>query len=208
MNTVGEILKKERLSKKYSLKKVEELTKIKKEFIDNIENCRWEKLPEYSTVLGFVKSLSQYLEIDERKAVAFLKRDYSLKKQDQINPKPDVADKFSWSPKLTFWLGFIFTFLLVVSYLLFQYKKFVSSPDLVVELPEENQIIKDHKVKVFGKTDSDAVITVNNQPVLTSSDGDFEVEIQITKETNEIIIRAVARSGKETIIYRNIKAEF
>jgi cytoskeletal protein RodZ len=208
MKNIGEILKERRLAKKYSLEKIEHLTKIKKEFIDNIENCRWEKLPEYSTVLGFVKSLSQYLEIDERKSVALLKRDYILKKRDQISPKPDISDKFSWSPKLTFWIGFIFTFLLVTSYLIFQYKRFISSPDLVVNQPEENQIIKQNKVEVFGKTDSDAVITVNNQPVLTSSEGDFEVEIQITKETNEIIIKAVSRSGKETLIRRNIKPEF
>lgn len=208
MKNVGEILKTERLTKKYSLQRIEELTKIKKEFIDDIENCRWEKLPEYSTVLGFVKSLSQYLEIDERKAVALLKRDYLLKKRDQISPKPDISDKFSWSPKLTFWIGFIFTFLLVISYLIFQYKRFVSPPNLVINLPEENQTIKQNKVKVFGKTDSDAVITVNNQPVLTSSEGDFEVEIQITKETNEITIKAVSRSGKETVIRRNIKPEF
>lgn len=208
MKTVGEILKTERLTKKYSLQKIEELTKIKKEFIDDIENCRWEKLPEYSTVLGFVKSLSQYLEIDERKSVALLKRDYILKKRDQISPKPDISDKFSWSPKLTFWIGFIFTFLLVTSYLIFQYKRFVSPPNLVVNQPEENQTIKQNKVKVFGKTDSDSVIMVNNQPVLTSSEGNFEVEIQITKDTNEIIIKAVSRSGKETVIYRNIKPEF
>jgi len=208
MNTIGEILKKERLSKKYSLRKIEELTKIKKEFIDDIENCRWNRLPEYSTVLGFVKSLSQYLEIDERKAVAVLKRDYPPKKQDQMNPKPDIVNKFNWSPKLTFWFGFIFTFLLVILYLLFQYKKFVSPPNLVVDLPEENQTILQNKVRVLGKTDSDAVITVNNQPVLISNDGDFEVKLQITSETNEIFIKAVSRSGKETVIRRNIKPEF
>jgi len=208
MNTIGEILKKERVSKKYSLNKIEDLTKIKKEFIDNIENCRWDKLPEYSTVLGFVKSLSQYLGIDERKAVAFLKRDYPPKKQDQINPKPDIADKFNWSPRYTFWLGFVVTFLLVTLYLVFQYRKFVSPPNLSVDLPKENQTIDNNKVRVLGKTDGDAVITVNNQPVLTTSDGDFEVEVQITKETNEVIIKAISRSGKETVIRRNIKPEF
>lgn len=209
MKNIGEILKERRLAKKYSLEKIEGLTKIKKEFIGYIENCKWEKLPEYSTVLGFVKSLSQYLDIDERKSVALFKRDYVLNKGDhQISPKPDISDKFCWSPKLTFWIGFIFTFLLVVSYLLFQYKRFVSPPNLDVNLPVENQIIKQNKVKVLGKTDSDSVITVNNQPVLTNSDGDFEVEIQITKETNEIIIKAVSRSGKETLIRRNIKPEF
>jgi len=208
MNTIGEILKKKRLSKKYSLRRIEELTKIKKEFIDDIENCRWDRLPEYSTVLGFVKSLSQYLEIDERKAVAVLKRDYPPKKKDQMNPKPDIANKFNWSPKLTFWFAFIFTFLLVILYLLFQYKKFVSPPDLVVNLPKENQTVLQNKVRVLGKTDNDVVITVNNQPVLVSSDGNFEVKLQITRETNEILVKAVSRSGKETLIHRNIKPEF
>jgi len=52
------------------------------------------------------------------------------------------------------------------------------------------------------------VITVNNQPVLVSSDGNFEVKLQITRETNEILVKAVSRSGKETLIHRNIKPEF
>jgi len=208
MKTIGEILKEERLSKKYSLKKLEELTKIKKEFIEYIEELRWEKLPEYSTVLGFVKSISLYLNLDQKKTVAFLKRDYPPKKHDQINPKPDISNKVSWTPRIAFWVGSILTFLLVSSYLIFQYKRFVSSPKLSVILPEENQIINQNKVKVTGNTDTDAVITVNNQPVLTSSEGYFETEIQITKETYEIIVKAISRSGKETLIRRNIKPEF
>lgn len=208
MKTIGEILKEKRLSKKYSLEKIEDLSKIKKEFIEAIENCKWEDLPEYSTVLGFVKIISQYLGIEEKKSVALLKRDYLLKNRLDVNPKPDISEKFSWSPRITFWFGFTITFLLVIFYLVFQYKKFISPPILEVDLPKENQIVKENIVDVIGKTDGDAVVTVNNQPVLTSSEGDFEAEIQITKDTYEITIKAVSRSGKETIIRRIIKPEF
>ena len=208
MKTVGEVLKEKRLTKKTSLLKIEKITKIKKEFVSAIEKGDWNALPEYSTVLGFVKSLAQSLSIDEEKVVALLRRDYSPKRKEDINPKPDISSKFNWSPKLTFWTGFAIVFFVISGYLVFQYNKFVSPPFLQIDTPKENQILKDRNVKVIGRTDGEAVVTVNNQPVLTTSEGDFELDLQIISETREIVVKAVSRSGKETIIRRNIKPEF
>jgi len=208
MKTIGEILKEKRLSKKYSLEKLEKLTKIKKEFIDAIEKSEWEKLPEYATVYGFIKSLSGFFCFDEVKAIALLRRDYPPKRKEQVGPKPDVIQKLSWSPQLTFWAGFLLTFVSVISYLVFQYNKFVRPPTLNVIRPEENQVVTNNFIDVLGKTDNQAVVTVNNQLVLIEENGEFQVSLQITRETSEILVKAVSRSGKETVIHRNIKPEF
>lgn len=207
MKSIGEYLKETRLKKRCSLAKVENETKIKKEFIEAIEKGEWRKLPDFSIVLGFIKSLAQFLEIDEKKATAIFRRDYSLKKEVGINPKPDISKEFVWTPKLTFWLGMGIMVLVILGYLVFQYKRFISPPNLSVSEPKEGQTVSLAKVKVVGKTDEDATVKVNNQPVLLGTDGTFEVEIQIYEGTKEIEVQSVSRSGKETIIRRTIKPE-
>lgn len=206
MKTIGEILKDARVKRKFSLRKVEDVTKIKSHFIDLIEKEKWDTLPAFPTVLGFVKSLAGTLGVDEKMAIAVLKRDYPPKKLT-INPKPDVSSRFSWSPRMSFAIGIIAFLLLIFGYLGFQFFKFSSPPALSVDSPKEGQVVTGNSVAVFGSTDPDAKVTVNNQPVLTDQDGKFSVDINVVPETKEIIIQAVARSGKQTTITRKITVQ-
>ena len=206
MKTIGEILSQARVNKKYSLADVEGLTKIKNSFLDAIEKQRWEELPPFPTVLGFVKSLSAALGVDTNLAVAVLKRDYPPQKLN-INPKPDVSAKFTWSPKLTFTLGVGVILVTVLGYLVFQYSRFISPPNLIIESPKEGQVVSGGSVLVFGSTETDAKIIVNNQPVLVSDDGKFSVSIGVTKDTKEIIVNAISRSGKERTVSRKIEVQ-
>lgn len=206
MKSIGEYFKSERIKKRYTISDLEEKTKIKKIFIDAIENEQWENLPEYPVVLGFVKNVAGVLGVDVGKAVAFLRRDYPPKILP-INPKPDVSKEFVWSPKLTFITSIVFVSLMSVTYLVVQYKKFVSPPSLEVDKPKEGQEVALPQVLIEGKTDVDAIVTANNQPVIIDSDGNFSFELEINEQTDEIIIVAKSRSGKQTIITRRIKAK-
>jgi len=203
MKTVGQILKDARIAKKYSLAHVEGMTKIKSGFIDSIEKEKWDALPTFPTVLGFVKSLSTTLEIDPKMTVAVLKRDYPPKKL-KITPKPDLGSKFVWSPKLTFVVGVSVILLALFGYLIFQYIHFISPPRLTINSPKENQVVTGSSVAVFGSTEGDAKVIVNNQPVAVSSDGKFSVSLNIVKETKEVVITASSRSGKTTTVSRKI----
>jgi cytoskeletal protein RodZ len=206
MKTIGNILKDARVSKSYSLYHVEDVTKIKAGFIDAIEKEKWEDLPTFPTVLGFVKSLAGTLSVDEKFATAVLKRDYPPKKL-RIAPKPDVGKKFVWSPKLTFTLGVSAILLTLFGYLIFQYIHFISPPRLSVDSPKESQVVMGSSVAVFGSTDTDAKITVNNQPVLISDDGKFSVSLDVVKTTREIVVSASSRSGKVTTVSRKITVQ-
>lgn len=163
-------------------------------------------LPTFTTVLGFVKSLSTTLGVDQNMAVAVLKRDYPPKKLN-ISPKPDAFSQFTWSPKLTFAIGTVLVILVILGYVGFQYAKFISPPDLNVDSPKENQTIDGNSVLVFGSTDQDVKITVNNQPVLVDADGKFSVSLGVTETTKKIDIIATSRSGKERIISRKITVQ-
>lgn len=203
MKTIGQIINSARVSKNISIKKLEDVTKIKVEFIESIEKEKWQVLPTFSTVLGFVKTLSTALSIDPKMSVAVLKRDYPPKKLN-INPKPDVSSKFVWQPKFTFAIGIGIVILAILGYLGFQYKKFISPPYLSIDSPKENQVISGDSVLVFGTTDGDVKLTIDNQPVLVGDDGKFSTSIGITDSTTEIDIIAVSRSGKMNEIKRKI----
>ncbi len=195
-----------RKEKNYSHQKLEEITKIKSSFIAAIENENWQALPSFPTVLGFVKSISSALSIDERMAVAVLKRDYPPKKLS-INPKPDISSKPSWNPKFTFILGISLVIALILGYLAFQYIKFTSPPKIDLVSPVEGQIVSGNSVLVFGSTDMDVKITVDNQPVLVDEDGKFSTDLEVSPMAEEVVVRAVSRSGKETVIERKIEVQ-
>lgn len=203
MKSIGQTLKDARIKKRLSLKNLEEITKIKSYFIDLIEQERWNSLPPFPTVLGFVKSISGVIDVDEKTATAILKRDYPPKKLS-INPKPDVYSKFSWSPKLTFILGIGAFLLIVLGYLGFQYYKFISPPMLKVLSPQEGQEISEGFIKVFGTTDSDSKLVINGQPVIVDDNGKFSIDLEVVLETKEVTIESISRSGKTTTISRKI----
>ena len=206
MKKISEILKDARIDKKFSLIHLENITKIKISFIEAIEKEDWDALPPFPTVLGFVKSLATALSIDENMAVAVLKRDYPPKNL-RISPSPDVANKFVWSPKLTFALGVGIILIILLGYLGIQYIHFISPPRLLIESPKEDQMITTGNVDVFGKTDSDAKVIINSQPVEVSLDGKFNVSLEVVPETREIVITASSRSGKITEVRRTINVQ-
>lgn len=203
MQTIGQILRNARVAKSYSFKDLENITKIKSSFIEAIENEKWEALPALPVVSGFVKSLSSPLDLNEKLTTAVLKRDYPPRKL-RINPKPDVEPKMIWGPKMTFWLSASLIVLALIGYLGFQYYKFISPPGLTVDSPKQNQVVSNGEVLVFGSTDSDAKITVNNQPVIVGDDGKFSVDISVVADTKEVDVTATDRSGKSTTIRRTI----
>jgi cytoskeletal protein RodZ len=203
MRTIGQTIKKARVRKKYSRARLEEATKIKKGFIEAIENENWEKLPEYPVLHGFISSIAKTLKVDVDMLTAILRRDYPPKKLD-VNPKPDVSEKFSWSPRLTFLASSIVISVAILAYLVFQYMSFISPPRLEIFEPKEGQEIATSTLVVEGKTDSDVVVRINNQSVLINDEGDFSEEINIFEGTGEIEIVATSRSGRITIIKRRI----
>ena len=203
MKSAGEVIKQARLKKKLSREKLESRTKIKKEFIEALENSRWDSLPEYPVVFGFVKNIADTLGLDRPNLTALLRRDYPPKVL-RVNPKPEIQDKFKWGPRATFATAVAVVLLVVLVYLGVSYLNFIRPPFLELQEPVDNQLVVKKALFVRGKTNPEAFIEVNNQPVLVGEEGYFETEIEIFEGTEEVFVRAKSRSGKETVIRRKI----
>lgn len=203
MRRIGELLNDSRKKKKITVKELSKETKIRQKFIYAIEKMDWDSLPEYPVVQGFVKSLASALGMSINQAVALLRRDYPTKKLP-VSPRPDISERFNLTPKLVFLLGTAAIVLSIAGYLVFQYISFTRPPSLEVVAPLEMEEVFERTVVISGITDSDATVRVNNQPVLVGEGGDFEVELEISENTEEIIVVARSRAGKETLLRRTI----
>lgn len=203
MKTIGKLLKDARVKKRYSVARLEKITKIRTSYINAIEKESWNDLPERPVVAGFVNSIAQSLNVDKKQAAALFRRDFPPTTL-RVNPKPDLLSKFVWSPRLTFLLGIFVVIIAILGYLTFQYIGFIRPPNLEVTVPLADQVVEENKIRVIGTTDSDASIVVNNQPVIVGESGDFVTEIEIYEGTNEIVITATSRSGKVTVVRRKI----
>lgn len=206
MKTVGDLIKEIRRQNNISHEELGEMTHIKTSFIKAIEESRWDALPELPVVIGFVKSISHFLDIDEEHSVALLKREYPPKVK---LPKKTIvkSTQVIWGPRLTFLALVILILVVVVGYLGFQYVKFNTPPKLQLNSPYEEEIIKTKTLTITGVTDSDATIEVNNQPVLVEASGKFTTQIEVNDKTSQVEVIAKTRSGKETVIKRNIRVQ-
>lgn len=206
MRTIGDLFRESRAKKNVNYHFLEQKTKIKSEFIRAIEAENWSKLPDFPVLQGFVKNIASALDVNPELALALLKRDYPPKKVE-VNPKPDVASKFTWSPRLTFFLAVFVVMILMGGYLVFQYKSFIRPPLLSLSSPQEGALITENFVEIEGTTNPQATVIVNNQPLLVEEDGSFKEKLPVASTTENVVVTATSRSGKETIITRTIHVE-
>jgi cytoskeletal protein RodZ len=206
MRSVGRYLKDGRIARNYSLEQLAEITKIKKDFLAAIEMQKWDKLPEFPVVNGFVKNFADAVNIDKNFAVSLLRRDYPVEKKP-LKPKAEIRGSYGISPRFAFFIGVVVILLGVFGYLAFAYYKFIQPPKLSVSDPREGQVIYENSLVVTGKTNPNAAIRINDLPATVDEDGNFSKRIEINGDSNKVTIKAISRSGKEVSVERSIDVE-
>lgn len=98
----------------------------------------------------------------------------------------------------------------VISFLIFfgyKYNETLSSPQLDITKPQTNDVVESDLIDVFGKTDSDAILKINNEKITIGTDGNFSTSLKLSEGINTFKFTASNPFGKETvrilhIIYR------
>lgn len=209
MRTVGQILKEERESKFYTLEEVERATKIRKDFLQALEADNYQVLPPPTFVQGFIKNYAKFLNLDPEKLLAIFRREFSDKRHpprvlDALS-NPLNKSKFNMTPHKfisALVLGLISLFLI---YLWVEYRFLVGAPFLEVSYPPDQAQVEGEMVKVEGKTDPEAKVTLNNQSVQVDLAGNFSQEVNLSGSASRIIVTATNKYGKtaraERVVY-------
>jgi len=200
MKTVGQILKNARLEKQISLEEVSEALKIRKKFLQALEEDNFSALPSYTSSLGFIKNYAEFLGLSPSFILAVFRRDFS-------KPKIGKEGKIGFirvgeKQKKVLVLITLFSIFSLGGYLGYQYFSFMKPPSLEVFSPGDNENVYQEKVEVMGKSQPDVLLTINDIPVFVTSEGEFFYQLEVFPGENKIVIMAKNKLGKESKIER------
>lgn len=208
MRTVGQILKEEREKRYYSLDEVEKATKIRKELLEALEADNFIKLPPATFIQGFIKNYAKFLGLDSEKLLAVFRREFSdIKHPPKVSQAwVDPLDKkrFRITPTKIFSALVLGLILIFFAYIWIEYRLLVGAPFLEVSQPQDKVTVEFETIKVSGKTDSEAQVAINDQPVSVDLAGNFSQDIKLTGSVNTIKVTSKAKSGQESILERTV----
>lgn len=206
MVRVGQRLHETRIHQSLTLDEIAEKTKIRPEFLTAIEKGEYEKLPSSSYAQGFVRNYASFLGLSQKEILPLFRREFDEKKAFKVLPDGlTQSSGFSLTRARIQQSFFIVALagIALLGYLGFQYRSMFFSPMLTVYSPKQNAQTKD-EITVSGKTDPNATILINNEPVLLNTNGEFTKNLTLFPGKTSITLKAKNRFGKETILERNI----
>lgn len=202
MTKAGEKLKEKRLEKGLTLEDVSKSTKIKSEFLEFIENGSYEKLPSVSYAQGFVRNYARFLGLNEKEIMAIFRREFEGEKLYRVLPKGfERHDEF---PVKRFKVGRSTRFIILgififLGYIAFQYRYAVINPPLDITSPKNLSQVSSSQITVYGKTDPNATIYVDSNPVSVDESGNFQKTINVFPGKITITVKAINKFLKETV---------
>ncbi|MBI4652780.1 helix-turn-helix domain-containing protein [Candidatus Kuenenbacteria bacterium] len=206
--TLGEKFKKAREEKQMDLSKIEEMTKIQIQYLIAIEKGDYQKIPGEIYLKNFLKLYAKTLNLNPEEILKL------YQEEQKILPLTFFLKKKVRGKIRLLFISNIFkksligVFLIILLfYIVFEVKNIISPPKLIIQEPSDNLVISESTIRVIGKTDINANVTINNQEIFKNSDGGFNKIINLQSGLNLITISAQKKHSREIIKYRKIMVE-
>ena len=212
--TLGEKLKKLRSDFRMSLLEVSRATRIQVKYLEFLENGAYDKLPADVYVRGFLRSYARYLNIDEQAFIKLYERERNIQEnlgretESPLKSRMLAPASFVVSSRSLIMGAIILLLGGAFLYIYHEFKSFAATPRLVITEPQNGATIEASEIIVLGKTDKDARITINNQPVLVGSDGEFSDKLLLQPGLNTVAVVAVNRFNKEKTETLSLEARY
>lgn len=201
MLSVGNILKKERLRKGYSLADVEKKIKVRQHLLAAVEADKWSLFSSKIYIVGVIKNYSDFLGLDPKKMLAFFRREYE--RTDEIRFKKKVASSYLKSDtRMIAVIGLVLVVLFFLVYFGYQLFLYLLPPKIFIIDPKITTFKHVEKVQVIGKTDKESTVTIFNQRVYQNKDGFFEYDLPLREGKNRLTIEVTGANGKHTVMTR------
>lgn len=208
MQTVGQILKQEREAKFYSLEEIEKVTKIRKEFLEALEQDQYSKLPPPTFVQGFIKNYGKFLGLPTDKLLALFRREFSDQKYPprilESFQNPLQQNKFRLTRTKLIGAVVLGMILIFFGYLWFEYRFLVEAPFLEVTKPTDQQTVDGATILVSGRSDPEAKVSINNQEIQVDLSGKFFQEVTLADGSNNITVTSTSKSGRVSKAERTV----
>lgn len=206
MIRAGQRLHDTRIAKELTIQEIATATKIRAGFLTAIEDGDYNKLPSSTYAHGFVKNYAEFLGLPQREIVALFRREFDEEKTFKVLPEGLTKKEDFPLKRLRIQqtlLVITLLFFLLIGFLAYQYRYALISPPLEVISPKDKAVVSQNTT-VLGKTDNNAVVTVNDKAVTVQANGKFSQIIALFPGTGKIVVQATNRFGKKTLIERSV----
>jgi len=208
--TVGEILKAARKKKNISLDEVEQEIKVRAKYLEALEEGRYDILPGGVYTQGFLLKYVDFLSLDKERVLTQFKGEVG-KDQNLTRLMPErkiKAPLFSITPRLVIIVIIVLVVFGILGYIGFSVRQITTPPNLLISSPSSEQVIKESKVEIIGKTDEGSTLEINNQAVLLDDRGNFRQQVKLNPGLNTFEIKSTNRLKKEKTLQLQILAEY
>lgn len=212
--TLGERMKKIRNDRRLSLAEISKSTKIQCKYLEYLEESQYAKLPADVYVKGFLRSYAVHMGLNEQSLIKQYEREKGIHKNIKKISDDDGAHgpiNFSTvviTPKMIIVSAILFLSATSFFYLYREVNNFVSTPRLVIMKPSEGMTVSANSTHVAGIAEKDALVFINDQPVLVSENGEFSEDVSLKPGLNMITVKVRSRFNKEAVKSVSVNADF
>jgi cytoskeletal protein RodZ len=212
--TLGERMKKIRDERRLSLGEISKGTKIQVKYLEFIEEGSYSNLPADVYVKGFLRSYAIFMGLTESTLIKQFEREKGIHKNiKKIVDSDESREPIRFSslvitPKIIIISSIVFIIVGGFLYLYAEVNNFVSKPRLAIMTPADGLTINSASTHVTGVAEKDALVFINDQPVMVSENGEFSQDVGLKIGVNMINVKAISKFEKETIQSVTINADF
>lgn len=197
-------LKKLRLEQNKTIEEISQKTKIDKKYLKALEECRFKDLPP--TIIYQKNILRSYVKTLGLESEPFLKQ-YFLEENILKKKNTSQKNKQNWLYRLPDIMKYgvlFFLILILIFYLVWQVKKIVDPPKLIIYSPQDGLITDQIQLVVTGLTDKGAFVSLNGKNITHNEEGKFEEILDLQEGVNTITLIAKKKHGKTISETRNV----
>lgn len=209
--TLGERLKKHRLSLGAELNEAAAATGVPLKYLAAIEASDYRRLPGDVYARNFLKQYASFLQLSIEDVIDHYEREQMVVKNiHQIGPRfiqRHVDQKPLLTPHRMRRLGLALIVLVVLGYLGWEVRSIIRPPSLIIDYPPFQLTTEDRSIEVRGSTDAESEVTINGQRVPVDTNGSFRETVDLHEGLNTIKIESVRKRSQTKTVYRQVLVE-
>lgn len=187
-----------------TVEKLSQLTNISEIYIEALIEEKFELLPPAPYVRGYVKKISQLLNLDGEKIWQdFLKNSKKIKKSGENDKLP--PNRFLVKKK---YFSFFILILIIIFIFIFYFSFngiFFNKLQIDFSIPKENIVFTENNYYIFqGKINPKNFLTINNQNVIINKDGFFEYKTELKPGLNVFEFKIKNSLGDNKVVLKQV----
>lgn len=207
--TLGERLRNRREHKGYGIIDVAHVLKTVPEYVQALEEDRYDVFSAKVYALGFLKKMLALLGMEDSEHLLMFHQEwdvYARRNRRETAALPEESERrvFIITPLYIAWafagvvLIFFFLFLGVELF------HFAAAPRFMLNHPSDGIILDQPTLEVDGAAEKESSLTVNGRELRIDEDGRVHEQIELQPGLNELVFVAQNKFGKTTTLTRHV----